>query len=131
MTIALWCLFPAWLSIYLPRIIALREQATRPEGLDNNDPRDQQAKLDVRGRRANAAHANGFEAFPPFAAAVVLSHVVGGPQDAANIFAVTFVVARLVYPFLYVAGLGTGRTLVWSVGFLSTFALFLVPTVVG
>ncbi|MEM6791171.1 MAG: MAPEG family protein [Myxococcota bacterium] len=129
MTIALWCLLPAWITIYLPRLIVAREQAAQPEGFDNVDPREQQARLSPRGRRANAAQANGFEAFPAFAAAVIVSHLGGGHQAAANILAVSFVVARVVYPFLYVAGLGTGRSLVWGVGFLCTVGLFVLPAV--
>ena len=38
---------------------------------DNNNPREQQARLEGAGKRALAAHANGYEAIPPFAAGVV------------------------------------------------------------
>jgi len=42
---------------------------------DSAEPRKQQAQLTGWGGRALAAHMNSIEAFPPFAAAVLVGHV--------------------------------------------------------
>lgn len=122
----MWCVFAAWLSIYLPRIMVAQEQVKQPGGMDNNDPREQQAKLSERGRRASAAHANGFEAFPAFAAAVILAHLTGADATISAALAITFVVVRCLYPFVYLSGKGSLRTAVWVLGFLATLALFVL-----
>jgi uncharacterized MAPEG superfamily protein len=117
----------AWLLIYAPRIlviIASRQQFGR---LENNHPRDQQAKLSGWGRRALAAHENAFESFAPFAAAVLVAHIGGGDPRWIEIGAATYLISRVVYIALYVANLGLPRTAVWAVGLLSTGALFALP----
>lgn len=126
MTIPMWCVLAAYLSIFLPRVLVAQEQLKEPGGMDNNDPRDQQAKLSERGRRASAAHANGFEAFPAFAAAVIIAHLTRADAQISAALAITFVVVRYLYPFVYLSGKGNLRSAVWGIGFLSTLALFVL-----
>jgi uncharacterized MAPEG superfamily protein len=123
------CLPIAFALIYLPKIPLSMAMARQPEGYDNANPRDQQAKLSGWGRRAAAAHANGFEAFPPFAAGVLAAHVSGASPHWAAIFAVTHVVMRTIYPAVYIANLSTVRSLVWTVGFAASMALLVLPIV--
>jgi uncharacterized MAPEG superfamily protein len=96
-------------------------------GYDNHHPRAQQARLEGWGARAMAAHQNGFEAFAPFAAAVLTAHVLGAPPAWTAGLSTAFVAARIVYTVLYVADLSTLRSLVWSLGWLATLGLFLSP----
>jgi len=126
MTTPFLCVFLAFLLIYLPRLFVLVAQARQPEGFDNRHPRDQQARLSGWGRRANAAHANSFEAFAPFAAAVLVAHLAGADARWSSILAIVFVAARTVYPMLYIANLDKLRTTVWSIGFLSVAGLFVL-----
>lgn len=120
------CVFLAYLLIYAPRLVVAAAQARQPEGFDNQHPRDQQSRLQGWGRRANAAHANAFEAFAPFAAAVALAHLAHADPTWTSRLAVTFVAARTLYPALYIGNLSSLRTLVWGVGALATGVLFIL-----
>jgi uncharacterized MAPEG superfamily protein len=123
MTIALWCVFVAGILPYLAT-------ATAKAGLknyDNNEPRaglDQ--KLQGYRARAYAAQLNGFEAFPFFAAAVIIAYVLHGPQRLVDIIALIFVVSRIVYLLFYLGAKGAFRSLVWTVGFAAVIDFFIV-----
>lgn len=107
----------------LPVAVAMKREGS---GYDNRHPRAQQARLAGWGERALAAHQNGFEAFPAFAVAVVVAHVVGVDRSVALALAVTHIAARVVYVALYVADRPTVRSLVWGVGFAATVALLVL-----
>lgn len=77
--------------------------------------------------RALAAHQNGMEALPFFAAAVLLAEFRGAPQGLADALAAGFVAARLVYVAAYLGDRPTLRSLIWTVGFALNVALFLSP----
>ena len=127
MTVPLLCVgiaFVVTLATKAPVAVAMARQ---PEGYDNRQPRDQQAGLDGWGRRAVAAHLNSFEAFPGFAAGVIVAHLAGGDPQWSTGLAVTFVVARVLYPVLYIANWHAARSAVWTVGFAATVALFALP----
>lgn len=126
MPIYFWCVVVAWVWVYLckgPVAVAMN----RLGGYDNHHPRAQQAKLTGWGARATAAHLNGFEAFAPFAAAVLTAHVLDASAGLVTGLAITFVVARIAYSLLYVADLATLRSLVWAVGWFTTLGLFISP----
>lgn len=127
MTIPLLCIFLGYVTIWIPKLISSYEQSKLQGGYDNDDPRIQRKQLSGRGARAQAAHENGFETFAPFAASVLVSHVGGGDAQWATIFAVTYVVARTLYPFVYLSGKGGLRSTVWMIGGAATAALFLLP----
>lgn len=126
MTLPLACILVAWLLVWPPKLLSSYEQGTLAGGYDNVDPRVQRQGLGERGRRAQAAHENSMEAFPAFAASVLVAHVAGADATVASAAAITFCVARAIYPWLYVAGLATARSAAWTIGALSTFALFVV-----
>lgn len=127
MTIPFLCVAVAWLLVYYPRGFVLLAQIKRPEGLDNVDPRAQQAKLEGRAARANAAHNNAFEGFAPFAAAVLVAHLAEADATWSTYLAIGYCVVRLVYPLIYMAGLGSLRTATWCVGMGCTAGLFALP----
>jgi uncharacterized MAPEG superfamily protein len=122
MTIALWSLLAAGL---LP-VMTVAVAKWGPN-LDNNHPRDWANTLQGYRRRAYAAHLNGYEAFPLFAAAVLAAkwgEAVQGPVDA---LAVTFLAARVVYSAAYIADQPTVRSVVWIIGWAATIAIFTAP----
>jgi uncharacterized MAPEG superfamily protein len=127
MTIPFLCILIVFLLNVLSKAPVALAMAREPGGYDNKTPRDQQAALTGWGRRAVAAHLNGFEAFPPFAAAVLVAIVAGADPIWTNRLAVVFVAARALYTPLYILDLDLLRSTVWSVGFLATAALFLLP----
>lgn len=92
----------------------------------NNDPRAYAATLDGRRKRAHNAHLNGFEAFPAFAAAVLLAEHAGAPQGTVDTLALVFVAARVLHGVLYIADQATLRSLVWSVGIGAVVWLFIL-----
>jgi uncharacterized MAPEG superfamily protein len=91
---------------------------------DNANPREWLGRQAGFRQRANAAQLNGFEAFPLFAAGVIVAHLAGADQARIDLLAVTFVVARLFYVAFYVADKSTLRSLAWFVGIGSAIALF-------
>ena len=126
-TTPLLCVGIAFLLIYLPKIPLSVAMGKQPEGYDNKDPRGQQAKLTGWGQRARNAHANAFESFPAFAASVFVAHLGHGNEKYAAILAITYCVARAIYPLIYMANLGTARSGVWTIGFGATCGLFALP----
>ena len=128
MAIHFWCIVAAWVLVYagkLPVAFAMQKAG----GYDNHHPRAQQAALNGWGARSLAAHLNGFEAFAPFAVAVLVAHISGASSGLVDILAVVFVVSRVFYVALYLADLASLRSLVWSVGWIVTLVLFLSPVV--
>ena len=127
MTVPFWCLLISALLIYAPKIPLSLAMAKAPGGYDNRTPREQQAKLEGWGKRAAGAHANGFEAFGIFAAAVFVAHLGHGSEKWSSVLAIAFVIIRTVYPVLYIANVHVGRSLAWTLGLLCTLGLFLLP----
>jgi len=127
MTIPFICVLIAFLLIVLTRIPVGAAQGRAAGGYDNKNPRDQQAKLEGWGRRAQAAHLNTIEAFPPFAAAVIIAHIAGATPATSTALALTFIAARVVYPFLYIGNVAGLRSLVWIVGLGANIGLFVLP----
>ncbi|NUQ75947.1 MAG: MAPEG family protein [Polyangiaceae bacterium] len=126
MTIPFICVLIAFVLIYVPRVFVATAQAKQPEGLDNRNPRAQQAKLTGLGARAQAAHLNSFESFAPFAAAVVIAHLAGADATWSAILASVHVGARALYIGAYLGDIPTARSLIWMIGLLSTLGLFLL-----
>lgn len=94
---------------------------------DNANPRDPGFYKPGLRARAQGAHQNGFEAFPFFAASVILAEMRLAPQGVVNTLAVTFILIRIVYVLLYLTNRPTARSLVWSAGLLCNLAIFFAP----
>jgi uncharacterized MAPEG superfamily protein len=121
MTIAFWCVLVAGFLPYFGTLTA----KIGGDSFDNRNPRDWLDAQSGFRKRANAAQHNSFEAFPFFAAAVIIAHVAGAPQGRIDLFAVIFILARLLYIAFYLADKATLRSLAWFVGLGSVIALFL------
>jgi len=119
MTIALWCVLIAGL---MPYAATLTAKVGAP--FDNRRPREWLAKQTGFRARANSAQMNGFEAFPLFAAAVIVAQLTGAPQDRVDMLAVLFIVARLAHFGFYLADLSTLRSVAWFIAMASAVAIF-------
>jgi len=119
MTNAYWCVLIAGLLPYLAT-------ATAKGGarFDNRNPRAWLAQQSGFRARANAAQLNGFEAFPLFAAAVIVAHLTDAPQARVDTLAMVFVAARVAHLAFYLADLAALRSLAWFVGIGSAVAIF-------
>lgn len=113
MTTAYWCILVAALLPYV-WYTAARAGAGR---IDNRDPRSGMARLDEgRARRANNAQYNAFEAFAPFAAAVLMAQAAGVDPARIDMLAIAFVVLRVLHGFFYLANIHALRSLCWFAG---------------
>ena len=74
--------------------------------------------------RANAAQHNAFEAFPFFAAAVVLGLFMSMDQSVLDRYCLVFVAARVLYLVTYLANWASLRTLCWVVAYASCLAIY-------
>ncbi|QKZ03861.1 MULTISPECIES: MAPEG family protein [Pseudomonas] len=126
MSIPFWCVFIAAILIYIARIPvakAMKEQG----GYDNHNPRAQQARLTGLGARAVAAHQNSFEAFMLFAVGVLMAHTTQTQGWFVDLLAIVFIIARIVYLYLYLNDKASMRSLVWTVGLVCSLLLMLTP----
>ena len=89
MTFAYWMLLVAALLPYFTVGLA------KSGGFDNHAPRPSLEGLRGWRRRAVWAHQNHFEAFPAFAAAVIVAELVHAPQSRIDLLAGIFVLLRL------------------------------------
>ncbi len=122
MTFAYWCVA---IAIMLPLVWVGIAKATA-DGYDNARPREWLGQLEGMSKRANWAQQNSFEAFPAFAAAVIIAHVTGTAQATIDVLAGIFIVARILHGICYITDKASLRSIVWLVGFGITIALFVV-----
>lgn len=86
------------------------------KGYDNREPRAWLARQTGFRARANAAQANGFEAFPLFAAGAILALWTEAPLMWTQLACLGFVVFRGLYIASYVADRAPLRTTCWTAG---------------
>lgn len=126
MSIAFWCVLAAGI---LPLLTIGVAKWSHFREFDNSDPRDPKFYRSGFKARAWGAQENGFEAFPLFAAAVMVATWHAAPQSWIDGLAVIFLGARLAYTAFYLTDMATLRSAVWSLGFLASLAIFLLPAV--
>jgi uncharacterized MAPEG superfamily protein len=120
MTTALWCLFVAAL---LP-VVCAGISKWGFKNFDNRRPREWLAKQDGWRARANSAQANSWEALIVFAAGVLTAHVAGAAQPTVDALAIAFIVARVLYIYLYVSDRATFRSFAWFASYGISLAMF-------
>lgn len=127
MSIALWCLFLAGLLHIFSKLPLSQAQLKSAKGYDNNNPREQQEALEGWGKRALAAHQNQIESFPLFAAGILIAAATGTISNIIDYLAIAYIVARILYIGCYLKNISTLRSIVWTVGFISSLALLCSP----
>jgi uncharacterized MAPEG superfamily protein len=123
MTIAIWCLLAAAL---LPVVTAGIAKATGG-AYDNSDPRGRAQSYQGMAKRAYAAHQNGFESFPLFAAAVLVAEMKGGPRGMVDMLALAHIGFRMAYVGAYVFDRPSLRSVVWFLALACTIGVFVSP----
>jgi len=120
MTIAYACIL---IVALLPYVWTAAAKSSGPR-YDNRDPRGWLAKQEnPRLHRANSAQLNAFEAFAPFAAAVLMAQAAGVDSERITWLAIVFVVLRVLHGVFYVANIALLRSLVWFGGLACVVAL--------
>ncbi|HEY5927605.1 MAG TPA: MAPEG family protein [Kofleriaceae bacterium] len=117
--------------VHVPRLVVGSEMKKLDGGYNNHDPRMQQAQLEGRGRRALAAHQNGFEAFAPFAAGVLAAVQRGANLHAIAYLSAAFIVARALYIYAYLEDKPKLRGKLWGLGVGVTGVLMILAIVGG
>jgi len=101
-----------------------------PEGgqsklAENLGNRDHMRPLTVVGHRATRALDNMHEALPVFLALALLNMIVGTAALAIT-GATVFLIARVLYTIVYIAGIAVVRTLLWGVSWVG-LAMMVAP----
>jgi uncharacterized MAPEG superfamily protein len=124
MTIAELCLLG---MVLLTMVVLMPAKVAARREFDNAYPRD--PAFFTKGPRARAlgAHQNGLEAFPLFAAAVLLAEMRGVPQHMIDGLALAFLGARNAYAVCYLGNRPTMRSIIWMLAFVCNLAIFLLP----
>ncbi|TFV98570.1 hypothetical protein E4K72_17245 [Oxalobacteraceae bacterium OM1] len=119
MTTGMWCVAAAWL---LPFVWAMLSKMGRR--YDNARPRD--PVPDGWQLRANWAQANAWEAFAPFAAALLIAQFVHAPQQTIDLLALAFIGFRIAHGLAYVADKPSLRSTMWLGGAACVAGLFVI-----
>lgn len=120
MTTAYWMILVAGCLPYWPTVVSKWRR-----DYDNAAPRAGVDRLPPRQQRAYWAQLNAFEAFPLFAAAVIVAHLARAPQHWVDGLAVAFVGLRIAYTLAYIHDRHLLRSLVWAGAFLCVIGLFI------
>ncbi len=105
----------AWAVVLgLVHAIATGQVTTAQHGLAYGmSPRDDPKPVEGVGGRVIRSFANYMQSFPFFAAAVLIAHAAG-VHDGLTIYgAWLYLIARVIYLALYVAGTPVVRTVAW------------------
>ena len=117
--------------VLLTMLVLVPAKASGRREFNNAYPRD--PSFYTKGSRARAlgAHQNGLEAFPLFAAAVLLAEIHGVPQHMIDGLALAFLGARIAYAVCYLGDRPTLRSIIWSLALAINLAIFLSPVFAG
>jgi uncharacterized MAPEG superfamily protein len=109
--------------IYLPYLLVAfgRFQV----GFDMGAPRASFDKLPDYAKRANWAHQNSIETFPPYAAAALMAYVTQQNTGAVAHWALAFVAARFLFSVFYIINFPIGRSLMFGIGSAATISLMI------
>jgi uncharacterized MAPEG superfamily protein len=122
MTDALWCVLVAAL-LPLAGTLTAKIGGRMPVGA-NRQVREWLDGLDGWTQRAHWFQLNSFEAFPAFAAAVLVAQYVHAAQLRVDQLAFAFIGLRIAYFIFYLADKATLRSIAWIGGLTCTIALF-------
>ena len=122
MFIAYCCILIAALLPYLWAVLA---KSSAP-GYNNKDPRGWVAKQEsYRVKNAYAAHLNAFEAFPAFAAAVLMAQFAQVDPQRVAWLAIAFIACRILHGIFYISVQQALRSLSWLGGFIRVATLMI------
>src|ERR1700678_2566568 len=119
MTIAYWCVL---IAAILPYVFTVLAKSGQPK-YDNQRPREYLELVQGWRKRAHWTQLNAFEAFPSFAAAVIIAQQLHAHQNTINLLAISFIIARIFHGVFYVKNLACLRTVAWFIGFASMISL--------
>lgn len=127
MSIPLWCLVAATIWVVLTKV-PMNILIARTRRYDNHHPRLQQLQLQPGSvHRAWAAHQNMLEAYPMFAAAVLVTQWAGGDPLWISVLCISYLLFRLLYQLCYLQDWARLRSLSWGLSYFCILGLLLAP----
>lgn len=129
MILAYWCVL---IAAFMPvAFVGYAKFAGRRKmgPKENAFPREWLEQSEGAQKRAYWAQLNSFEAFPPFAAGVIIAGLLGASATAMNVLAVLFIIFRIGYGYCYIKDLASARSLVWALAVLCVVGLFIAAAV--
>jgi uncharacterized MAPEG superfamily protein len=129
MILAYWCVL---IAAIMPVLFVGHAKFSGPQKMGpeaNHHPRAWLEATEGPQKRAYWAERNSYEAFPPFAAGVIIAVIAGASIPAINILAVLFILLRLGYGWCYITDRASLRSAVWTAATACTVALFVVAAV--
>jgi uncharacterized MAPEG superfamily protein len=128
MIIFLYSIAAAVVLIYVPFLVVAYARVRIGNEMFST-PRALVDKLPPYAQRATWAHQNTFEAFMIFAAAALMAYVTGVNSFTAQVAAIAFVVARLLYSIFYILNIPLLRSLMFCIGSLSSTTLIFLSII--
>ena len=125
MTVAYWCIL---IAAYMPIAwtAAAKFSGGRFGETENRAPRPYLDSLHGWRQRAHWAQLNAFEAFPAFAAAVIVAHLQQVNQAHLDALAIAFVLLRVLHGLAYVTDRSNWRSAIWFSAVGCVIALFVL-----
>lgn len=93
---------------------------------DNRNPREFLATISGRAKRARWAEKNALEAFPPFAAAVLIAVFCQVNPISLELISILFIIVRVLHGVFYIIDKPRERSFVWFIGIGCIASLFLI-----
>ncbi|MEO0868096.1 MAG: MAPEG family protein [Cyanobacteria bacterium J06642_11] len=129
--IFLYSLPVAAFLIYVPYMIVAAERVKLAQSMDDPmevfaRPRFYADKLPDYAKRANWAHQNSIESFILYSPAAVAAYITGQESTSALLAVIAYIVARLLFSAFYILNIAPLRSLMFGVGSLSIFSLYLM-----
>ena len=109
--------------IYLPYLLVAFGRFS--VGFDMGAPRASFDKLPDYAKRANWAHQNSIETFPPYAAAALMAYTTQQFTAEAAHLALAFVAARFLFSVFYIIKFTIGSSLMFGIGSFATISLMI------
>ena len=125
MSIAYWCIL---IAAILPYPLTVLAKAGK--NFNNHAPREQLAHAEGYKKRAYWAQLNAFEAFPAFAAAVIVAHLQHVTQSTVDTLALVFITMRVLHAAFYILDKAALRSIAWAIGFACIIGLFVSSSLV-
>ena len=113
-------------AILIPYIALGYAKALSRKTFNNADPRNPEGYKGA-AKRAVDAQTNGLEGFPFFAIAVLFAEFRAAPQLYISVLAALYVFIRILYTISYIQDKPSQRSAFFSLGFLVTIGIFLLP----
>jgi uncharacterized MAPEG superfamily protein len=109
-------------SLWIPYIVCqvMTNGNLTPDNYVDPTPRP----VPLWGARANRAHINAVEAFAPFAALVIATHLAGKANAMTAFWAISFFWLRMAHAVVYIFGVPYLRTLIYTLGYVAVLGLF-------